>query len=82
MTKKKLLKKLQKLFDAEARKKHIRKSEIKKILKQLKEKERKLAAKLEKTEDPEKQDLLRQDLNIIYAQRKKGIKVLEELEAQ
>jgi hypothetical protein len=82
MSKKKLLKKLQKFFDAEVRKKHIRKCEIRKILRQLKEKERKLAAKLENTEDPEKQTLMRQELDIIYAQRRKGIKILEELEIE
>jgi hypothetical protein len=82
MSKKKILKKLQKFFDAEVRKKHKCKCAIRKILKQLKEKERKLAEKLEKTEDPEKQTLLRQELDIIYAQRRKGIKALEELETE
>lgn len=82
MSKNKLLKKLQKLFDAEARKKHVRKCEIRKILKRLKEKERQLAEKLEKTDDPEKLDLLRQELGIIYTQRKKGIKALAEMGKQ
>ncbi|MGR8936008.1 MAG: hypothetical protein ACU837_16765 [Gammaproteobacteria bacterium] len=82
MNKKRLLKKLQKIFDAEARKKHLRSCEIKKILKRLKDKERKLAAKLDNTDDPEKRTLLRQKLDIIYAQRRKGIKILQELETQ
>lgn len=79
MSKHKLLKKLQKLFDAEARMKHVRQCEIRHILKRLKEKERKLAEKLEKTDDPEKSDLLRQELSIIYTQRKKGIEMLKAL---
>ena len=82
MTKKKLLRKLQKFFDFDVQKKIKRKSEIKKILKQLKEKERKLADKLANSEDPERQKQLQQELKIIYAQRRKGIKVLEDLESE
>lgn len=77
MNKKKLLKKLQDFFDADQREKERRYKDIKRILKKLKEKERKLKGKLIVCEETEKAVELQQELDIIYAQRTKGIKIIK-----
>ena len=76
---KKLLQKLQVFFDADERQKKAQKREIKKVLKKLKAKEKKIQAKLEQSHDPELCGALQKELDIIYAQRKKGIKIIKEL---
>ena len=79
MSKKKLLEKLQEFFDADQQEnlKHIK--EIKKILKKLKEKERKIQLRLELCEDVDKAVELQKELDIIYAQRMKGVKIVKEV---
>lgn len=79
MSKKKLLEKLQEFFDANhhEKKKHI--EEIKKVLKKLKQKERKIQQKLELCEEVETAVELQQELDIIYAQRMKGVKIVKEI---
>ena len=79
MTKKKLLLKLQDIFDLNEGKKQAHKDELKKILKKLKIKERKIEQKLMKALEAEKKIKLQKDLDIIYAQRKKGVNLLREL---
>jgi hypothetical protein len=79
MTKKKLLLKLQDIFDLKEGKKQVHKDELKRILKKLKIKERKIEVKLMKELDAEKKVKLQKDLDIIYAQRRKGINLLREL---
>ena len=79
MTKKKLLKKLQEIFDLEEGKKEAHKNELKSILKKLKIKEQKIELKLMKESDAEKKIRLQKELDIIYAQRKKGVNLLREL---
>ena len=76
---KKLLQKLQVFFDADERQRKAHKREIKKVLKKLKAKENKIQARLEQCHDPELRGALQQELDIIYAQRKKGIKIIKEL---
>ena len=79
MSKKKLLEKLQKFFDADQQEKLKHTEEIKKILKKLKEKERKIQQKLEVCDDAEKAVELQKELDIIYAQRMKGVKIVKEI---
>ena len=77
MGKKKLLIKLQEFFDADQREKERRVKDFKRILKKLKEKERGLEEKLKKCTNAEKAVELQQELDIIYAQRKKGVKIIK-----
>ena len=79
MSKKKLLEKLQEFFDADQQEKVKHTKEIKKILKKLKEKERKIQKKLELSDDVDKAVELQKELDIIYAQRMKGIKIIKEI---
>ena len=79
MKKKKLLKKLQDFFDLNERSKLDKKNELLKILKKLKQKERKISAKLETVTDEAERKEFMKELDIIYAQRKKGINLVKEL---
>lgn len=79
MGKKKLLKKLQDFFDADQREKERHLSDIKRILKKLKEKERKLQKDLKLCGAGEQCEALKQELDIIYAQRMKGVKIVKEI---
>ncbi len=79
MSKKKLLKKLQEFFDADQREKEHRIQQIKKVLKKLKEKEHKIKEKIKHSRDQVFIAELQQELDIIYAQRMKGIKIIKEM---
>ncbi|MBE0469690.1 MAG: hypothetical protein IBX55_09325 [Methyloprofundus sp.] len=79
MSKKKLLKKLQDFFDADQRQKERHVDDIKRILKKLKEKERKLQKELELCGTGEQCVALQQELDIVYAQRMKGVKIVKEI---
>lgn len=78
---KKLLNKLNDMLDpaVEKRKKHRKK--LKSILKDLKEKETALKEKLADTEDSRKLDRLQKELDIVHAQRMKGIEALRKKES-
>ncbi len=78
MKKKKLLKKLQNFFDLDERRRNAQRRDLIKILKKLKIKENKLRAELAAETNQEKKAKLHKELDIIYAQRKKGIKLLRE----
>lgn len=79
MKKKKLFRKLQAFFDLDERTKRAKKKELLIILKKLKQKQHKAAAKLKAaTDEQERQEWIK-ELEIIYAQRKKGIKLIKEL---
>jgi hypothetical protein len=82
MKKKKLLKKLQDYFDMDERRKIAHQGDLVEILKKLKEKERKIFLQFEKENDPVRKKSLKKELDIIYAQRKKGIKLLKESGAE
>lgn len=79
MKQKKLLEKLKSFFDADERERQEQKADIKKILKKLKKKERKFKEKLGNEKKQEKCTHIQQDIDVIYAQRKKGISLLKEL---
>jgi len=76
---KKLLDKLKTFFDSDAREREKQKSDIKGILKKLKKRERKLKGKLDAENNAEKRKHFQQEIDVIYAQRKKGIKLIKEL---
>ena len=80
MSKKQLLEKLQEFFDADQheKKKHI--EQIKKVLKKLKQKERKIQQKLELCDDADTAIELQKELDIIYAQRMKGVKIVKQIQ--
>ena len=79
MKQKKLLDKLLEFFDASGQKKKKQKSDIKLILKKLKKKERKLKEKLASEKNDNKRKRLKQEIDVVYAQRKKGIKAIKEI---
>ncbi len=78
MKQKKLLDKLKIFFDSDARDREKQKSDIKDILKKLKKKERKLKKKLVAEKNIEKRNRFQQEIDVIYAQRNKGIKLIKE----
>jgi len=80
--KKKLLKKLQDFFDADQREKERHVGDIKRILKKLKEKERKLQKDFEVCGTGGQSEELKQELDIVYAQRMKGVKIVKEIKAK
>lgn len=79
MKQKKLLDKLKTFFDSDAREREKQKSDIKDILKKLKKRERKLQGKLDTENNAGKSKHFQQEIDVIYAQRKKGIKLIKEL---
>ncbi len=79
MKQEKLLDKLKTFFDADAREREKQKSDIKDILKKLKKKERKLKEKLDTERNTNKRKRFQQEIDVIYAQRNKGIKLIKEL---
>ena len=79
MSKKKLLEKLQAFFAADQQEKAKHTKEIKKILKKLKQKERKIQQKLEVCVDADEAVELQKELGIIYAQRMKGVKIVKDV---
>jgi len=78
MKQKKLLDKLKIFFDSDARDREKQKSDIKDILMKLKKKERKLKKKLAAEKNIEKRNRFQQEIDVIYAQRNKGIKLIKE----
>ena len=79
MKQEKLLDKLKIFFDSDARERKKQKSDIKDILKKLKKRERKLKGKLDAENNAGKRKHFQQEIDVIYAQRKKGIKLIKEL---
>ncbi len=79
MKQQKLLDKLKTFFDSDTREREKQKSDIKNILKKLKKRERKLKEKLGNENNAEKRKRFQQEIDVIYAQRKKGIKLIKEL---
>ncbi|OOZ35911.1 hypothetical protein [Solemya velesiana gill symbiont] len=79
MKKKKLLQKLSDYFDMGKRKQCEQKSCLKKIIRELREKEHKLSTKLQNEESEIKRKRLKKESQIIHAQRLKGLKRLKAL---
>lgn len=77
---KKQLKKLRKLLNVDAREREHYRQDLKDLLRKMKIKERKLSAKAECTLDESERERLKQKIDILHAQRLKGIQVLRGLE--
>ena len=75
----KLFKMAEQYLDGDAKKLKNQKACIKEILKKLKKKERTLKANLAVEKSAKERKHIEQDLNIIFAQRKKGLKTLKSL---
>lgn len=79
MKRKKLLRKLADYLDLDRRAMLEKRDKIKQILKQLKEKEKRLRQKVDEESDEEKKSRYHRELAILRAQRLKGINSLREL---
>lgn len=79
MKRKKLLHKLADYLNLDQRTLKTKRAKMKLILKQLRDKERKLQLKAEHEHDETKKSRLSKELDILRAQRLKGISVLKEL---
>ncbi|MBL4865477.1 MAG: hypothetical protein JKY67_03775 [Pseudomonadales bacterium] len=76
---KKALRKLSQYMDADQREQLAQYDSIKKVLKKLKSKRNQLREKIELIEDDEERQQIQNKLDIVNAQRKKGVKLLKEL---
>ena len=79
MKKKKLIEKLQRFFDADQKEKLTHLKEIKEVLRRLKKKELKIKEEIIVCTDAEKLIELQKKVDIIYAQRHKGLKLIKDL---
>lgn len=75
----KMIKELQEFLDADLRKRKKHREDMKELLQKIKAKEKRLAAKALTEFDDEKLKLLHKEINMVHAQRKKGITALKEL---
>ena len=80
MKRKKLLKTLAKLLDMEGRDQRKHRDELKALLKKLKLKKVELEEKIVLEKDERKRKRLGKELEIINAQRLKGLKALQDLQ--
>ncbi|MBL4795578.1 MAG: hypothetical protein JKY24_08795 [Pseudomonadales bacterium] len=76
---KKVLQKLAQYLDAEQRDQLNQYDSIKKVLKKLKTKRNRLMDKIELAETDEERKRLQSKLDVVHAQRRKGVKLLKEL---
>ena len=76
---KKLIGELQEFLDADIRKRNKHRDDMKKLLHKIKTKEKNLAAKALTEFNEEKLERLRKEIDMVHAQRKKGISALKGL---
>jgi len=74
-----LLEKLKGYLGTERRAQIAKYDSIKHVLKKLKKKENALKDKLKKEQDEKARQRLKKEMNVLSAQRKKGVNVLKEL---
>jgi 3-methyladenine DNA glycosylase AlkC len=79
MKAKKLLERVRRFLDADTQTQLEQIKSIRKTLKQLKEKERELQDELSHEQEPEARESLQNKLDVIYAQRKKGLDQIRQL---
>ncbi len=79
MSSQELLKRLSDYLDMGKKKRAKYVKELKQLLKELKEKEKKLIAKCAVTPEGEKHKMLNREVAVIHAKRKKGLKALKKL---
>jgi predicted metal-dependent enzyme (double-stranded beta helix superfamily) len=78
MGKKKLLEKLRAFFDQDAQDREANLEDLKEVLKKLKKKEKQLKAECEAEADEERKQVICKEVSILHAQRKKGLRLLQE----
>lgn len=76
---KKLIRELQEFLDADSRERKVRREDMKILLHKMKVKEKNLATKALVEFDEENLERLRKEIDIVHAQRKKGITALKDL---
>lgn len=79
MSENKLLKQLKNFMDLGAKHRKKKADELKKVIKKLRKKEKELIAESEKVGSGKKRDMLRKRIDILHAQRKKGLKALKKI---
>ena len=80
MSENKLLKQLKNYLDLGAKRRKKKADELKKVIKKLRKKEKDLIAESEKVGNGKKRDMLRKRIEILHAQRKKGLKALKKID--
>ena len=75
----KQLRKLQELLDAETRERENRREDLKRLLKKMKTREKTLAERARAATDADEAARLRRQLDMLHAQRRKGVQALREL---
>jgi hypothetical protein len=78
MKTRKLLDKLVGFLDGDARKRKKERNDLKAVLKKLKRREKKLKGHLEDEKNPDRCKALKNEIDIVHAQRKKGVRLLKE----
>lgn len=79
MSENKLLKQLKNFLDLGAKNRKKKADELKKVIKKLRKKEKELLAESEKVGNGKKRDMLGKRIDILHAQRKKGLKALKKI---
>ena len=79
MSENKLLKQLKNFLDLGAKHRKKKADELKKVIRKLRKKEKELIAESEKVGNGKKRDMLRKRIDILHAQRKKGLKALKKI---
>lgn len=75
MTTNKLIDKLRDYLDLDRQKQKKKRDKLRELLKKLKKRQRLLEGKLEKSSGAKTRKRLRNDLKVLHAQRKKGVKL-------
>ncbi|MES9845972.1 MAG: hypothetical protein ABW162_13525 [Candidatus Sedimenticola sp. PURPLELP] len=75
----KLIKRVNEYLDADKKKQRDQMDSIKEVLKKLKKKQHNLKGKLDKEKNTKDKKKIQKDLDIIFVQRKKGLKALKKL---
>ena len=75
----KMIRELQEFLDEDSRKSKKHREDMKKLLHKIKAKEKSLAVKALTEFDEDKLEQLRKEIDMVHAQRKKGINALKEL---
>ncbi len=79
MSENKLLKQLKNFLDLGAKHRKTKADELKKVIRKLRKKEKELIAESEKVGNSKKRDMLGKRIDILHAQRKKGLKALKKI---
>jgi len=79
MSKKKLLKQLRDFFDMSKKKRLKHMQELQAIIKEIKKQEKKLIAKCQESPKESHSRMIKQEIAVLHAKRKKGLKALKAL---